>query len=64
MGLDFSHGGAHWSYRGFNRFRRALSKAAAMGNLEEREGFGGTKPWPASPQTCPQFLVGDRTPNF
>lgn len=48
MGLDFSHGEAHWSYSGFNRFRRSLSAAAKLGALEAREGFGGQKAWPAT----------------
>lgn len=26
MGLDFNHSEAHWSYSGFNRFRRRLAK--------------------------------------
>lgn len=29
MGLDFSHGNAHWAYSGFNRFRSRL--AAQLG---------------------------------
>lgn len=44
MGLDFSHGKAHWSYRGFHRFRIKL--AASIGiELEQMDGFGGTKEW-------------------
>lgn len=27
MGLDFAQSEAHWSYSGFNRFRRRLAKA-------------------------------------
>lgn len=27
MGIDFSHGEAHWSYSGFNRFRNKLAEA-------------------------------------
>ena len=38
MGLDFSHGGAHWSYRGFNSFRRRLAQEEGF-NLNEMEGF-------------------------
>jgi len=26
MGIDFSHGDAHWSYSGFNNFRNSLVK--------------------------------------
>ncbi len=38
MGLDFSHGNAHWTYSGFNRFRKRL--AAAIGfDLDEMDGF-------------------------
>jgi len=45
MGLDFSHGDAHWSYSGFNRARTRL--AAVFGiSLNEMFGFGGPKMWP------------------
>lgn len=38
MGLDFSHGDAHWSYRGFNRFRERLATIIGF-NLREMDGF-------------------------
>jgi hypothetical protein len=44
MGLDFSHGGAHWSYSGFHDFRVKL--AAEIGiDLNNMWGFGGQTPW-------------------
>jgi len=33
MGLDVSHGDAHWSYSGFMSFRAELCKVAGHGNL-------------------------------
>jgi hypothetical protein len=44
MGLDFDHGDAHWSYRGFGRFRKRLAEAIGV-RLEEMRGFGGGKSW-------------------
>lgn len=41
MGLGFSHGGAHWAYSGFMRFREKL--AFQMGfTLKLMEGFTNT----------------------
>lgn len=45
MGLDFSHGGASWSYSGFNRFRERLMQHAGLGELRDRVGFGGDVPF-------------------
>lgn len=54
MGLDFSHGDAHWSYSGFHRFRCKLARAINI-DLEEMDGFAREpllgcivegKPWP------------------
>ncbi|MCL1700756.1 hypothetical protein [Lysinibacillus sp. Bpr_S20] len=44
MGLDFSHGEAHWSYGGFNNFRRRLASKIGM-NLDGMVGFGGNIPF-------------------
>jgi hypothetical protein len=44
MGIDFSHCGAHWSYSGFNAFRRRLANEIGM-NLDEMIGFGGDRAW-------------------
>ncbi|MFW6219834.1 MAG: hypothetical protein ACOCZ5_01340 [bacterium] len=44
MGIDFSHGDAHWSYGGFHRFRILIAENCNI-NLSEMEGFGGTKSW-------------------
>lgn len=51
MGLDFSHCDAHWSYSGFNSFRRRLAKEIGV-DLDSMRGFGGlrggeygTVPW-------------------
>lgn len=44
MGLDFSPGEAHWSYSGFNEFRRKLAAEINI-DLGEMEGFGGPISW-------------------
>lgn len=45
MGLDFSHGDAHWSYSGFMRFRERLAKAEGF-DLQTMAGFtAGGEPW-------------------
>ena len=38
MGLDFSHGGAHWSYSGFMAFRKRLAREIGV-DLECMAGF-------------------------
>lgn len=38
MGLDFSHGDAHWPYGGFMRFRNALAAYEGI-HLTDMEGF-------------------------
>jgi len=38
MGLDFSHGDAHWSYGGFMWFRKRLAKEIGV-NIDEMVGF-------------------------
>jgi hypothetical protein len=38
MGLDFSHADAHWSYSGFNRFRRRVAAAVGI-ELDRMEGY-------------------------
>jgi hypothetical protein len=42
MGLDV--GNAHWSYSGFNEFRRRLAAAIDI-DLDVMEGFYGTRSW-------------------
>ncbi len=44
MGLDFSHGDAHWAYSGFNRFRNRLGAAINIkfNNMDE---CGGDQEW-------------------
>ena len=44
MGLDFSHTNAHWSYSGFNRFRRAIAAHEGI-DLDAMRGFGGDHDW-------------------
>jgi hypothetical protein len=44
MGIDFSHGNAHWAYSGFNRFRAQLAEQIGM-KLKDMEGFDGTTAW-------------------
>jgi hypothetical protein len=41
MGLDFSHGYAHWGYSGFMNFRRMLAEQIGI-NLDDMKGFGGS----------------------
>jgi len=38
MGLDFSHGGAHWSYSGFLSFRKELAEQIGI-DLMAMPGF-------------------------
>jgi hypothetical protein len=45
MGLDFSHGGAHFSYGGFMDFRIALAKEIGIPDLRAMKGFGGDISW-------------------
>lgn len=44
MGLDINPGGAHWSYSGFNQFRRDLAKEEGL-NIQDMAGYGGTLEW-------------------
>lgn len=44
MGIDFSHGAAHWSYSGFHQARNRLAKLVNI-PLEDMEGFGGGVFW-------------------
>ncbi len=46
MGLDTTHECWHGAYSAFGRWRTKLCEVAGYGNIEEREGFGGTTPWP------------------
>lgn len=39
MGIDFSHGDAHWSYSGFHQFRLRVAESIGI-NLDEMVGFG------------------------
>lgn len=38
MGIDFSHGGAHWSYSGFHSARTRLAKEVSV-ELDDMVGF-------------------------
>ena len=48
MGLDFSHGEAHWAYSAFHRFREGVAKAIGL-DLNIMKGYGfetpGTMSW-------------------
>jgi hypothetical protein len=44
MGLDFNNNDAHWSYGGFNSFRRKVASSIGI-NLDEMYGFQGSNPW-------------------
>lgn len=46
MGLDTSHDCWHGGYINFSEWRRAVCKAAKLGELHDYVGFGGDKPWP------------------
>jgi len=54
MGLDFSNSDAHWSYGGFNHFRKKLASALGL-VLDEMEGFGGDRKWPDT-VFCQEFM--------
>lgn len=44
MGIDFSHGGAQWSYGGFARFRKTIATHEGI-DLAKMQGFGGSRHW-------------------
>ena len=44
MGIDFSHGNAHWAYSGFMRFRARLFFDVYGFDLELMEGFAEKTP--------------------
>ena len=46
MGLDVTHDCWHGAYSAFMRFRATLCEVAGYGNIRERDGFGGSRPWP------------------
>jgi len=46
MGLDFSHGEAHWAYSGFMRFRARLAEHEGF-DLRKMQGFDGSRSWDA-----------------
>lgn len=48
MGLDTTHDCWHGAYSAFHRWRAKLCEVAGLGKIEERNGFGGNKPWPES----------------
>lgn len=47
MGLDTTHDCWTGSYSSFGSFRRALAEAVGI-DLQEMQGFGGTKEWPST----------------
>ena len=44
MGVDFSHGDAHFGHRSFHAFRRTLAAMAGV-RLDDMKGFGGRTDW-------------------
>lgn len=44
MGLDFSHGSAHWAYSGFMRFWEMLAREEGF-ELREMQGYHGDRAW-------------------
>lgn len=44
MGLDTTHNAWHGAYSRFHRWRVAVANAIGI-NIDEMEGFGGTKDW-------------------
>ncbi len=44
MGVDFSHGNAHFGYTSFRQFRQTLANTVGI-DLNDMEGFGGMRPW-------------------
>lgn len=47
MGLDTTHDCWHGPYGSFMQWRRVVCEAADWGVLDEYDGFGGEKPFPA-----------------
>lgn len=45
MGLHFDHGKGHWSYTGFNEFRKRLASQIGI-DLDQMHGF---RPWRCEP---------------
>jgi hypothetical protein len=46
MGVDFSHGDAHFGHRHFHAFRETLAAMVGI-QLDKMSGFGGTVDWTA-----------------
>ena len=55
MGLDTSHDCWHGAYSSFHEWRKLLAQAIGIADLDEMEGFGGTKSW--SPYTKDPLFV-------
>ena len=56
MGLDFSHGDAHWTYSDFHAFRSELAAMVGIADLSTMEGFGGTRSFDALPDDIRPLL--------
>lgn len=71
MGLDFSHGNAHWSYSGFMAFRERLMQRTFNTPLDNyMDGFSGDHPWTEMHQAHPLYPLlehsdcdGELSPN-
>lgn len=46
MGLNVSHDCWSGAYSAFHRWRQKLCEVAGYGRLDDRDGFGGSVPWP------------------
>lgn len=53
MGLTTTHDCWHGAYSAFMRWRTKIAEVAGFGRLTDREGFGGTIPWPSDPERDP-----------
>jgi hypothetical protein len=56
MGLDFSHGDAHWTYSDFHAFRSELAVMVGIADLLTMEGFGGTRSFETLPDDIRPLL--------
>lgn len=52
MGLDTTHNCWHGSYSAFHRWRAKICEVSGYGDIKDRQGFGGLKPWPADDALC------------
>ncbi len=55
MGVDFSHGEAHFSYSSFAHFRAMLAELIGV-DRKQMQGCGGQRPWSEVDDPLAPFL--------